>query len=116
MHCVNNGDIDNLVNLYHETALLIPTFSSRLLNNRESIHAYFKQLFQRKELSLALHHKTLIHQEIGDKTHSLSGIYCWRFDIDGELFNFEARFCYMLNFNSSQPIRLHHSSQIPRTL
>lgn len=116
MSFVNQGDIENLLALYDENAVLIPTFSNRLLSKPSSIREYFKRLFSREEISIALHENTLIGQPVKDALYSLCGIYCWRFAIDGELFSFEARFSYLLNTTSPKPIIHHHSSQIPRML
>lgn len=113
---VNQGDIEPLLALYHEQAVLIPTFSNRLLSKPATIREYFERLGSREELSIALHEKTLIIQPIRDGIHSLCGIYCWRFAIDGELLSFEARFSYLLDLALPNPILHHHSSQIPRML
>jgi hypothetical protein len=117
MQAVNNGEIENLLALYDSKAVLIPTFSNRLLNTPEKLRDYFEKLASREELSIALHEKTVIIQEIDNQNlYSLSGIYNWRFDIDGELFNFEARFSYLIDLSKPSPILPHHSSQIPRML
>lgn len=116
MKAVNNSDVENLLSLYDNEAVLIPTFSNRLLNTPEKLRDYFEKLGSREELSIALHEKTLIIQELGNQIFSLSGIYNWRFAVDGELLNFEARFSYVINLSKPNPILHHHSSQIPRTL
>lgn len=116
MTAVNAGDIASLLELYDQQAVLIPTFSNRLLNNPQKIREYFEKLGSREELSIALHQNTLITQSLNDEVYVLCGIYCWRFAIDGELFSFEARFSYILNLALPHPIIHHHSSQIPRML
>ncbi|MGB8856221.1 MAG: ketosteroid isomerase family protein [Burkholderiales bacterium] len=116
MHYVNTHNVAGLLSLYDEQAVLIPTFSNRLLNSPEKIREYFERLGGRDELSIALHEKTLISQAVKQDMHSLCGIYCWRFAIDGELFSFEARFSYLLNLAADKPILQHHSSQIPRMI
>lgn len=116
MHHVNHAEMAPLLGMYNEKAVLIPTFSNRLLAKPQPIREYFERLFAREELSLALHEKTLIPQQIGAEAWSLCGIYCWRFAVDGELLNFEARFSYLLDFAQPAPILHHHSSQIPRMI
>ena len=116
MDAVNTGNVPDLTALYDPSAVLIPTFSSRLLKTPEMIEEYFIRLGSREELSVALHEKTVISQTLGDQIYALSGIYCWRFAIDGELLNFEARFNYMLDLKKPSPIMHHHSSQIPRVI
>lgn len=116
MKAVNNGDVESLLGLYDSQAVLIPTFSNRLLNTPAKLREYFERLSSREELSIALHEKTLIIQELQNQVALLSGIYNWRFSVDGELLNFEARFSYVLDISRHSPILHHHSSQIPRML
>ena len=116
MHAVNSGNVEMLLALYNEKAVLIPTFSNRLLGNHGKIREYFELLSTREELSIALHEKTLGVQAIKDDVFAMHGIYCWRFMIDGELLSFEARFSYVLDMGLPNPILQHHSSQIPRML
>ncbi len=113
---INTADIEKLINLYDENAVLIPTFSNRLLNTPEKIKDYFEKVGQKDELSISLHEKTLNIQEIGDELYSLSGLYKWCFSIDEEPLTFEARFSYTFDLKKSSPIISHHSSQIPRSL
>ncbi|TVR65601.1 MAG: DUF4440 domain-containing protein [Candidatus Competibacteraceae bacterium] len=116
MQAVNNGDVESLLGLYDSQAVLIPTFSNRLLNTPDKLREYFEKLGSREELSIALHEKTLIVRELQNPLFSLSGIYNWRFIVDGELLNFEARFGYVIDLSRPSPILHHHSSQIPRML
>lgn len=116
MKTINNGDLESLLGLYDNHAVLIPTFSNRVLNTPEKLRQYFVKLGSREELSIALHEKTLIVQELQNQIFSLSGIYNWRFVVDGELLNFEARFSYIIDISRPNPILHHHSSQIPRML
>ena len=116
MQAVNRGDVDALLGLYDPQAVLIPTFSNRLLDTPEKLRDYFEKLGSREELSIALHEKTLLVQELPGRLFTLGGIYNWRFMVDGELLNFEARFSYVVDLARPQPILHHHSSQIPRML
>lgn len=116
MSAVNNGNTETLLALYSENAILIPTFSNRILKTPEGIREYFERLASRDDLSVALHEKTQAAQQINDDISTLAGIYCWRLAIDDQLLNFEARFSYVFDMSLERPIIHHHSSQIPRTL
>ena len=116
MNAINKGDIESILALYDKSAVLIPTFSNRLLNNPMEIREYFVRLKSRKKLSVSLHNKTLTVQPIKKDMYALCGIYCWQLAIDGQLLRFEARFSYILDLALSSPIIHHHSSQIPRML
>lgn len=113
---VNRGDIEALLVLYDPQAVLIPTFSNRLLSTPDKLRDYFEKLGSREELSIALHEKTLLVQALPGRLFTLGGIYNWRFMVEGELLNFEARFSYVIDLDRPQPILHHHSSQIPRML
>lgn len=116
MDAVNRGDVENLLGLYDREAVLIPTFSNRVHNTPEKLREYFERLGSREELSVALHEKALVIRNLSNEVFILSGIYNWRFSVDGELLNFEARFSYVMDLSKSAPILHHHSSQIPRML
>lgn len=116
MDAVNHGDINGLLALYDEHAVLIPTFSNKLPNTPDKLRQYFEKLGSREGLSIALHEKTLQVQPIKEDMYTLSGIYNWRFDVEGEMLNFEARFSYILDLSKPKPILHHHSSQVPRML
>ena len=116
LQAVNNKDIATLLNLYSEKAVLIPTFSNRILNTSEKICDYFEKLGNRKDLTVSLHKKTVNTQQINESTFAISGIYLWQFAVEEELLSFEARFSYVMDIHSERPIIHHHSSQIPRML
>ncbi len=116
MSYVNGASVEGLLSLYNPGAILIPTFSNRILDTPEKIKKYFEVLGSREELSIALHEKTLLVQPHHEELYSLFGIYCWRFAVDGELLSFEARFSYFVDMKEASPIFHHHSSQIPRVL
>ena len=113
---VNTGDLESTLALYNEKAVLIPTFSNKLLTDPEKIRDYFVKLTSREQLSVTLREKTLTIQPVQYDVYALSGIYLWRFVVEGELLNFEARFSYVLDLTLAAPILHHHSSQVPRML
>ena len=113
---IHKGEIESLLSLYNEQAVLIPTFSNRILDTPIKIREYFEKFGNKAELSIALHGNPKVEQKISDQIYCISGIYCWRFEVDGEMMSFEARFSYLLNFAEKSPIMHHHSSQVPRMI
>ena len=116
MQAINSADVEKLLSLYDSSAILIPTFSNKVLNTPEKIRDYFEKLGNREELSIALHENTLKMQELKNDYYTINGIYNWRFKVEDETLNFEARFSYLIDLKSSTPILHHHSSQVPRML
>jgi len=75
MERINKGDLEGLLALYGDQAIVIPTFSNRLLNEPDKIRQYFETLSKREELSLALHDNTLVTQPAQNSLFTLCGIY-----------------------------------------
>ena len=113
---INIVDIDNLLNLYDSEAILIPTFSDRILNTSEKLRGYFETLGAYQDLTVTVHEKTVAIQDLQKDIFLLSGIYSWCFTSDGENHNFQARFSYLINLSKTSPILHHHSSQVPHQL
>lgn len=116
LQAVNSKDLETLLSFYNEKAVLIPTFSNRILNTPARIRDYFEKLASNEALNVSLHENTIREQRISENIYALSGIYLWRMKVEDEPLSFEARFSYMLDLSLPSPIIHHHSSQIPRML
>jgi hypothetical protein len=116
MNALNARQIDDVLALYAEDAVVLPTFSPHTLHNAAARRGYFEQLVGRPGFSVSLHERTLRVQRLTAGSEVASGIYRFQVDIDGEPLVFEARFSFLVELEAAQPVRHHHSSQIPRTL
>ncbi|MGE5350697.1 MAG: nuclear transport factor 2 family protein [Acidobacteriota bacterium] len=116
IEAVNKRDIDNILSFYNRNAVLIPTFSNRILDTPAKIRDYFERLGSNDELKVTLHENTMKVLKVSETVFALSGIYLWRLSVEGETLNFEARFSFVLDLNLQDPVIQHHSSQIPRML
>lgn len=116
LNAINHGNIEQAIALYDKNAVLIPTFSNRILTTPELRRGYFEKLATREDLSIALHANTVTIQPVNDHLYTINGIYNWRFNVEGEILNFEARFSFLLDMQRPSPIIHHHSSQVPRML
>ncbi|MDA3960124.1 MAG: DUF4440 domain-containing protein [Planctomycetota bacterium] len=112
----NAGDVDGLLGMYHERAVLIPTFSNRFSDTPGKIRAYFEALTARPGLAVEPHKRTVHYDSLGGDIATAAGIYLWRFEVEDEMLNFEARFSYVFDLSNARPIMQHHSSQLPRML
>ena len=113
---VCSGNPDNIAALYHESAVLVPTFSPHTVITTEGVRNYFGQLATRDGLGVRLHNKALRKQSLSDTVHTLSGIYSFEFEVDQVLLSFPSRFSFMVDISLATPILHHHSSQVPRNL
>jgi hypothetical protein len=110
------GEIKKVGQLYHEQAVLIPTFSPHTVSNTEGILHYFEQLATRDNLQVRLYEKSLKKQFLGGNAWILSGTYAFEFEVDQLLLTFPSRFTFAVNLEYEKPIVHHHSSQVPRNL
>jgi hypothetical protein len=113
---VCSGNPDDIAALYHESAVLVPTFSPHTVITTEGVRNYFGQLATRDGLGVRLHNKALRKQSLSDTVHTLSGIYSFEFEVDQVLLSFPSRFSFMVDISLATPILHHHSSQVPRNL
>lgn len=112
---VNAGEAGTLTRMYADDARLLPTFSPHLLRGA-AIRTYFDALVARPNVSAELHHHSVLARSLTDALWDLSGVYSFRFEVDGVLLTFPSRFTFTLDVTSDAPILTHHSSQVPRTL
>ncbi len=113
---VCTGQIDNIVQLYHDDAILIPTFSPHTVYASGGVRHYFEQLSTRDNLQVRLYEKSVKKQFLGGSSWVLSGVYAFEFEVDQMLITFPSRFTFALNLEYEKPILHHHSSQVPRNL
>ena len=113
MMLVNALAVDDLLALYDEDAVLLPTFSEDFLANKKGIRGYFEKLCAQGEIEVSLNEGSLLERTLVDGLHSISGIYRWRLGGDEETVVIEARFTFVMDLNRSSPILHHHSSQLP---
>ena len=114
--CGNQNRIDDVIALYHDGAVLMPTFSPYAAKTREGLRSYFTHLSSRENLSVALNEETLDCLRTGERSYVVNGNYVFKFSVDGTLLTFPSRFTFMIDLGNESPILHHHSSQLPRTL
>ncbi|MDI9349518.1 MAG: SgcJ/EcaC family oxidoreductase [Candidatus Symbiobacter sp.] len=110
---LNQHDLERVVSLYADRAVLLPTISSELRTDHDRIRAYFEMLFQRmpklRVVQSILHH-------FGGNVAVRSGIYVFTLDKDGKTDNLWARFTFIYHQeNGEWKIMTHHSSTLPET-
>ncbi len=115
LDAVNNRDLEAVLALYHSDAILLPTFSPRIIREDNARRAYFERLASQPGLRVTLHERTFAAQDFGGQAIA-SGIYRFDLEIDSEPLSLEARFSFVLDPQAPRPILHHHSSQIPRNL
>ncbi|HSI84554.1 MAG: DUF4440 domain-containing protein [Candidatus Methylacidiphilales bacterium] len=116
MNGLNEGRPNDVVAMYAEDSVLLPTFSPHFLKTPKDREDYFMSLAARPNLRVEMHEKTLKFHTITENVYSACGIYKFIFDVDEATLTFEARFSFVFDLKAPRPILHHHSSQVPRNL
>lgn len=104
VHNVNSKNLEGILSLYHDNAVLVPSFSSRIRRNKEKIRDYYTTLFKIDGLVLSKE-EIFLNKTEGQRIDS--GVYEVSWD------NVGARTTHKLNFMiviEDDKIIAHHSS------
>ena len=108
---VNAGEFETVIGLYSARAILLPTFSNKVLTDHESIQGYFQQLGLRGSISVELFDSTVNTQQYEEKVEGVMGVYRWHFGDTDEAV--DARFTFITDVSQPAAILHHHSSVVP---
>ena len=109
--CLNKNDLNAIVGLYLEDAMLWGTFSKVMRGTSELIQEYFQGLFAKQELKVNF--STISSRKYGDTT-VFSGTYEFSYR-EKEMITHAARFTFVVckDNNGNFKIAEHHSSLVP---
>lgn len=110
---VNEGDLDRLGGLYRHGAVLIPTFSKKIISTPEEIADYFVQITTGRSVKVILREETVVTQDEDGCPKVIGGIYDWHINEHGQEKSIAARFSFALAPGDAAPIVHHHSSLLP---
>ena len=111
---VNAGDLEGVIEMYDDSATLLPTFSPQQATSKAAIRTYFENLATKPRLRVQLHPKTLNVYRASDVIECISGNYTFSYEAEGKIQSFVSRFTFVIKAMKDQPIIHHHSSQIPQ--
>ncbi len=110
---VNALDVPVVLALYHDEALLLPTFSEKCFKGPDEIVKYFEGMGRHDSVRVEYLPDTTDILSIGDQHYVAGGLYDWHFVTDGEPAIFRARYTFVIDLKSERPIQHHHSSVNP---
>ena len=113
LDAVNSGDLDRVLSLYAEEAVLVPTFSISIMTTPSGIRDYFTGISRNGKVSVRLDADSLVVQDLGSGLYSLGGRYTWGFQTEGPPRQVRARFSYVVDSLRKRPILKPHSSELP---
>ncbi len=111
IHNVNTKNINGILALYHDSAVLVPSFSSRIRRNREEIKDYYSTLFKMDDLVLS---KDEIYLNKTEGQRIDSGIYNISWSNGGSRTNYKLNFLMVIENEKiiAHQSSYHHSNNI----
>ena len=106
----NNGNLERLLDMYHEEATLLPTFSPNLLSTLEQIEEYFVRTIEH-QASVEIDDGKIIKKKLSENIYLMTGFYIFYLGNERKR-EFKSRFTFLIDLTNERPIQHHHSSQI----
>ena len=106
----NNGNLESLLDMYHEGATLLPTFLPNLLSTPEQIKEYFVRTIE-NQASVEIDNGRTIKKKLSENMYLMTGFYILYLDNDRKR-EFKSQFTFLIDLTTERPIQHHHSSQI----
>ena len=106
---LNEKNLSGILKLYDINCVLIPTFSSEILTDHEQIKEYFVKVIEVQKGKVEFQPNSISEQLVGKNMYLLSGKYFFHLM---EKEKIPARFSFLVNLLSENPILHHHSSRI----
>ena len=107
----NNGNLERLLDMYHEEATLLPTFSPNLLSTPEQIEEYFVRTIEH-QASVEINHDKTIKKRFSEDIYLMTGAYTFCIKTKDNA-KYQSWFTYLIDLSADSPIKHHHSSRVP---
>ena len=107
----NNGNLEYLLNMYHEEATLLPTFLSKALSTREQIEDYFIKTIE-GQASVEIDDSKTINKKLSENMYLMTGAYVFCLKKKSST-KYLSWFTFLIDLSADSPIKHHHSSRVP---
>ena len=104
---LNEANLSGVLKLYNISCVLIPTFSTEILKDREGIKKYFAKVIEVQKGKVEFQPNSISEQQVAENMYLLSGKYFFHLKENEKI---PARFSFLINLLSENPILHHHSS------
>ena len=107
----NNGDLDGIMNLYHDNSTVLPTFLPNLLSTPKQIEDYFFRTIE-GQASVEIDDSQTIKRKLSENMYLITGsyIFCLKKESNTKYLSW---FTFLIDLSVDSPIRHHHSSRVP---
>jgi hypothetical protein len=110
---INAGDLEGVLVLYEESALLLATFDDHPLDQPVQRRKYFENLLNRPGAGVEVDETTLVHSRHSEGVYQATGLYTFFYEEVGVLVRQPARFTFIVSVDERPLILHHHSSLVP---
>lgn len=111
---INDRAVEDLLPLYNEGAVVLPTFAPKIADDPQAIRAYFENLASRSEFGVKLDENSFREQRIGYLS-VICGLYAFTLGEGKDTKFWASRFSFVLDLSQEHPILHHHSSALPKS-
>lgn len=110
---LHSKDPSQMLNIYQESATLLPTLASDYRTNPSSIHKYFEHFLKKNPIGYIIEEKI---QPIDDNNYIHSGLYNFNITKNHKQEEVSARFTFVWQRSKNGPWKIlhHHSSLRPQ--
>ena len=107
----NNGNLECILDMYHEGATLLPTFLPNLLTTPEQIEDYFVRTIE-GQASVEIDNSKTINKKLSENMYLMTGVYIFCLNKKNDK-KYLSWFTFLIDLSVDSPIRHHHSSRVP---
>ena len=110
---INAGDLEGVLSLYEESALLLATFDAQPLDQPVQRREYFENFLNRPGAGVEVDETTLVHSRHSEGVYQATGLYVFFYEEGAVLVRQPARFTFIVSVDERPLILHHHSSLVP---
>ena len=110
---INAGDLEGVLSLYEENALLLATFDTQPLDQPVQRREYFENFLNRPGAGVEIDGTSLLHNQLSEDVYQATGFYTFFYEEGTVLVRQPARFTFIVSVDERPLILHHHSSLVP---
>lgn len=110
---INDGDLESVLSLYEDNALLMATFDAQPLSQPSHRRKYFENFLARKGAGVDVDESSLYCIRLSQNIYQATGLYTFFYEENNEVVRHKSRYTFIVSDEDSSLILHHHSSLVP---
>ena len=110
---INAGELEGVLALYEESALLLATFDAEPLVQTAQRRKYFENFMGRPGAGVEIDEASLTYSRHSEGVYQATGLYVFFYEEGDVLVRQSARFTFIVSVDERPLILHHHSSLVP---